>query len=148
VRRFWLILEAIVCLAPTLLAALGCSLATLHWLVISVFFDAGVPLDSYVVSIYAVGAILGMLAVWIVLTTNFGADASRGTVRLAKIGFATGLLVALFIPGGIRPTDRISSFHTFEEVGLLLLASICYTHMIYLSRSSLFAASRTLRAEG
>lgn len=147
VSKRWLVLEAIVCLAPTLLAALGCSVATLHWLVISIFFDAGVPLSTYVVSVYGVGATLGIIAVWIMLATRFGADASRGTIRLARIGFATGLLVALVIPEGASPRERISYFEIFREVGLFVLPIACYAHVIYLSRTRLLSSSKILRAK-
>src|SRR5690606_22345929 len=78
VSKRWLVLEAIVCLAPTLLAALGCSVATLHWLVISIFFDAGVPLSTYVVPVYGLGPTVGMIAVGITLATRFGAMRRAG----------------------------------------------------------------------
>lgn len=135
----WLKVEAFACMFFTALGALWGLVMTLHWIVITLRFGGAVPSESWIKSIYAIGAALGLLAVVFLLATRLGRTASARSLRIAKIGLLCGAIVAAVIPEGVLPHERFEiAWDGFREVFMSVLPLIFLGHIAFLARAALF----------
>lgn len=143
--RIGMWIEAVVCLSPTAARVPFELFFLLHYVIITIKFDADIPPDSWWGPLAGVGGCFGIWAAFIMLRTQFGKTARSTSLWIARIGLMLGAATAAVLPEGLPPRNRFADLDCRSDVFLSLLPFLCFVHFAYLGRTYLFARSRSGR---